>query len=136
MRLLHVPGLLWIHGGLQIFTLFLFTIAFALGTSLAKDFDYVCFSLRYYRVNANCSQMNQPHAIIGIILWVLVMIQPFWDSSITNTSKSTKPGGSNHMRTSTWGDSQSLLGSSTVVLDSCWQITRAVEQSLTECLPE
>jgi hypothetical protein len=57
MRLLHVPGLLWIHGAFQVFTAFLFTIAFAIGIILAKDLDYV----RYRRQQANvlCRIANQ-----------------------------------------------------------------------------
>jgi hypothetical protein len=41
MRTLHIPGLVWIHGGFQTLTAFLFTIAFVLGIMMAKDLEYV-----------------------------------------------------------------------------------------------
>jgi hypothetical protein len=60
IRLFSFPGLIWFHAGLQIVTQIIFIIAFALGVTIADDLKL----------------MNSYHPIIGIVVFVLLIIQP------------------------------------------------------------
>lgn len=60
IRLASFPGLWWVHGLFQIVAFILYAAAFALGVYMATTLDL----------------MHQTHAIIGIVLFVLLLVQP------------------------------------------------------------
>lgn len=60
IRLASFNGLLWVHGGLQIFGYVLFIAAAGLGIFMAKGKNY----------------MNEPHAILGILLLAILFFMP------------------------------------------------------------
>ncbi|KAK0302606.1 hypothetical protein LTR82_017817 [Friedmanniomyces endolithicus] len=60
VRLANIPGLAWIHGGLQIFGYVIFIAAAGCGISIANSYSY----------------LNQPHAIIGLLLLGVLVFMP------------------------------------------------------------
>ncbi|KAK3622612.1 hypothetical protein LTR56_022077 [Elasticomyces elasticus] len=60
VRLASLPGLAWIHGGLQIFGYAVFIAAAGLGIFMANRDDY----------------LQEPHAIIGILLLAVLFFMP------------------------------------------------------------
>ncbi|KAF2671316.1 CBD9-like protein [Microthyrium microscopicum] len=60
IRLFSFAGLVAVHGYFQVFTMIVFTIAFALGVTIAEDLAY----------------MRDPHIVLGILVFTLLWIQP------------------------------------------------------------
>lgn len=60
VRLASASGLVWIHGGLQIFGYTIFIAAAGIGIYIATSADY----------------MHEPHAIIGVILLIVLFFMP------------------------------------------------------------
>jgi len=60
IRLFSFPGLIWFHAGIQIITQIIFIVAFALGITLANELQL----------------MHSYHPIIGVVIFILVLIQP------------------------------------------------------------
>ncbi|KAF2266536.1 CBD9-like protein, partial [Lojkania enalia] len=63
IRLFSFPNLLWIHAGLQIFGVCLYTAAVGLGIQLS--------------INARFHRMRNKHVVIGLIIFVFVFLQNF-----------------------------------------------------------
>ncbi|KAK0268300.1 hypothetical protein LTR35_015594 [Friedmanniomyces endolithicus] len=60
VRLASIPGLAWIHGGLQIFGYVIFIAAAGCGISIANSHSY----------------LNQPHAVIGLLFLGVLFLMP------------------------------------------------------------
>jgi hypothetical protein len=60
MRLGNFKGLVWIHAGIQVFAWVVFVVAFGLGLWYGKQGNY----------------MSEAHPIIGIVLFIMVTVQP------------------------------------------------------------
>ncbi|KAK5690166.1 hypothetical protein LTR97_012354 [Elasticomyces elasticus] len=60
IRLASFPGLWWVHGAFQAVAFIIYIAAFALGVNMARGMR----------------MLDQPHAIIGIVVFVLLLFQP------------------------------------------------------------
>ncbi|KAK3669138.1 hypothetical protein LTR78_010983 [Recurvomyces mirabilis] len=74
VRLASFPGLAWVHGGLQIFSYVVFIAAAGLGIYLARQDSY----------------LNQPHAIIGMLLFGVLSFMPILGTIHHNIFKQVK----------------------------------------------
>lgn len=81
IRLLSFPGLVWVHAVFQAVAYLVYIIAFGLGIYLATQLEYVSFtsatdSLLHLATDNRLLQMNNSHPIIGIVLFVVLFLQP------------------------------------------------------------
>lgn len=60
IRVANFPGLLWVHAALQGFGFLFYIVAFGMGVYMATNLDL----------------MSNPHAIIGVALLILLLLQP------------------------------------------------------------
>jgi hypothetical protein len=123
MRLLHIPGLIWIHGAFQLFTAFLFTLAFALGITLAKDLNYVSppsIWILYTYKDCRCGSLTQ---LLEFYFGFSLCSSQFWELSTIGNISVCSGEDCSHSHTFGSAGFSLLWVSSMEDLGFYWQIT-------------